>query len=520
MRSSQLCLSALGLASTAFAGPQFRHRRAVNEERVDAVKEAYRTAWKGYYDYAFPNDTLHPVSNGYENDRNAWGVTAFDSLSASIILGDRESVNQILEFVPTIDFTTTAASGESISLFETNIRYFGGLLSVVAHDLLTQAPWSDLVDDKSLVDSLLKQAVSLADSVKFAFDTPSGVPDPTIYLNPEPKLAGSSRNNIAEVGTLVLEWTRLSDLTGDPEYAQLAQKAESYILKPTPESGEPFPGLTGTYLNLTDGTFIDSSGGWSGLTDSYYEYLIKMYLYDPEEFSFYKDRWVAAADSTIEYLASHPTSREDITFLSQYQGTQTIPSSSHLASFAGGNFILGGILLNEQKYIDFGITLAESYFETYRGTAAKIGPEGFRWTDSKLPVDGTINTNPPAGQEEAYAEAGFWATSKYYILRPETTESLYYAYRVTGDTKYQDLAWEGFQAITAATRTGSGFAGLNDVTVTNGGFIDKMESFFLTETLKYFYLIFSEESEVQVHKDQPNKWVFNTEAHPVKIRGY
>lgn len=168
--------------------------------------------------------------------------------------------------------------------------------------------------------------------MKFAFDTPSGVPDPTIYLNPEPKRAGSSRNNIAEVGTLVLEWTRLSDLTGNPEYAQLAQKAESYILKPTPESGEPFPGLTGTYLNLTDGTFIDSSGGWSGLTDSYYEYLIKMYLYDPEEFSFYKDRWIAAADSTIEYLASHPTSREDITFLSQYQGTQTIPSSSHCKS--------------------------------------------------------------------------------------------------------------------------------------------------------------------------------------------
>lgn len=60
--------------------------------------------------------------------RNRWGVTAIDALSASIIIGDEESVNQILEFVPTIDFTTTEEPGV-ISLFETNIRYFGGLLS-------------------------------------------------------------------------------------------------------------------------------------------------------------------------------------------------------------------------------------------------------------------------------------------------------------------------------------------------------------------------------------------------------
>ena len=56
------------------------------------------------------------------------GVTAIDSLSSAIVIGDAESVNQILEFVPTIDFTTTPEPGD-ISLFETNIRYFGGLLS-------------------------------------------------------------------------------------------------------------------------------------------------------------------------------------------------------------------------------------------------------------------------------------------------------------------------------------------------------------------------------------------------------
>lgn len=37
-------------------------------------------------------------------------------------------MNQILEFIPTIDFSTTAEPGD-ISFFETNIRYLGGLLS-------------------------------------------------------------------------------------------------------------------------------------------------------------------------------------------------------------------------------------------------------------------------------------------------------------------------------------------------------------------------------------------------------
>lgn len=69
------------------------------------------------------------------SSRNAWGVTAIDTLSVALVMKDRESVNQIMEFIPTIDFTTTAEVDEEISLFETNIRYFGGLLSGKNHSL-------------------------------------------------------------------------------------------------------------------------------------------------------------------------------------------------------------------------------------------------------------------------------------------------------------------------------------------------------------------------------------------------
>eukprot|EP00252_Welwitschia_mirabilis_P007296 TRINITY_DN1853_c0_g1_i3.p1 TRINITY_DN1853_c0_g1~~TRINITY_DN1853_c0_g1_i3.p1 ORF type:complete len:101 (+),score=19.16 TRINITY_DN1853_c0_g1_i3:148-450(+) len=42
-----------------------------------------------------------------------------------------------------------------------------------------------------------------------------------------------------------------------------------------------------------------------------------------------------------------------------------------------------------------------------------------------------------------------------------------------------------------------------------------MQSFFLAETLKYLYLLFSPPSVIPL-----DQWVFNTEAHPLKIVQY
>lgn len=61
--------------------------------------------------------------------RNAWGVTPIDSLSTAIIMEEADIVEQILDFAATIDFTTTKEAESEISVFETNIRYLGGLIS-------------------------------------------------------------------------------------------------------------------------------------------------------------------------------------------------------------------------------------------------------------------------------------------------------------------------------------------------------------------------------------------------------
>ena len=109
---------------------------------------------------------------------------------------------------------------------------------------------------------------------------------------------------------------------------------------------------------------------------------------------------------------------------------------------------------------------------------------------------------------------------------------------------YQDWAWDAFVAINATTRTGQGFSAISDVNAANGGsFLNLQESFLFAEVLKYSYLIHApvsflvppchknrrrkhrlilwyQDSAFQVAgKGDTNGFVFNTEAHPLKVVG-
>ncbi|KAI8936686.1 hypothetical protein NX059_007078 [Plenodomus lindquistii] len=475
-------------------------RKQETADRAQAVVETFKISWDGYYQFAFPNDELKPVTNGFSNSRNGWGASAVDALSTALIMGEKQIVNQIIDFIPTINWSETDID---VSLFETTIRYLGGMLS--GYDFL-KGPLANLANNSSDVDALLTQSINLANNLSFAFETPSGMP--CNNLNFTSRGFNSNVTGLAVAGTLILEWTRLADLSGNATYSELVNKGQSYLLNPTPASAEPFPGLLGMRINVTTGSFLDAYGGWIGGADSYYEYLIKMFIYDPNTYAPLRDAWIVAADSTIEFLTSHPAPRPDITFVTTHNGTTTIPESQHLACFHGGNFILGGQTLKEQKYIDYGLALVNGCHETYIQTATRIGPEEFEWNTAEV----------PANQSSFFNTTGFYITNPGYQLRPEVIESYYYAFRATGNPMYQDWAWDAFVAINATTRVGSGYSSISDVNVKDGGnHTDFQESFWFAEVLKYSYLIQAEEAEWQVGKDGVNEWVFNTEAHPVKV---
>jgi mannosyl-oligosaccharide alpha-1,2-mannosidase len=126
--------------------PKWADRAVTSTQRADAVKSVFKSAWEGYYKHAFPEDELHPFFNTYgnsrcvtrvslrfnaKNTRNGWGATAVDALGTAILMDDQETVDQILDFIPSINFQKTSTA---VDLFETTIRYLGGMLS--AYDLL------------------------------------------------------------------------------------------------------------------------------------------------------------------------------------------------------------------------------------------------------------------------------------------------------------------------------------------------------------------------------------------------
>jgi mannosyl-oligosaccharide alpha-1,2-mannosidase len=84
-------------------------------------------------------------------------------------------------------------------------------------------------------------------------------------------------------------------------------------------------------------------------------------------------------------------------------------------------------------------------------------------------------------------------------------------YRITGDTTWQDKGWEMFESIIAATQTQAGHSAINDVLVPGSAQSNEMESFWLAETLKYFYLLYSSPDVISL-----DDWVLNTEAHPFR----
>ncbi|KAI4165248.1 MAG: hypothetical protein LQ342_001116 [Letrouitia transgressa] len=518
-----------GNAQTSVTPGNSRLEGDLSQQRANAVKEAFQHAWDGYSKYCFGEDEINTITSNCSNPRNQWGASAIDGLSTALVMQIQPIVSQVLDLIAKIDFSQTETQ---VSLFETTIRYLAGMLS--AYDLL-KGPLAGLVSDTTAVDQLLVQSKSLADALSFAFDTPTGIPHNDLFFTPNKSDNGLSTNGLATTGSLILEWTRLSDLLGDGKYAALTEKAQKFLLNPQPQTAEPFPGLLGTRITISNGRFEDSRGGWGGGDDSFYEYLIKMYVYDPARYSVYRDRWVLAADSSIKYLASHPSSRPELTFLATFNSRSLINSSQHLTCFDGGNFLLGGSVLGRQDYIDFGLALVNGCHNTYNSTATRIGPEAFSWKSSTaISGDGGFSE-----------KAGFRITDAKYDLRPEVLESYYYAFRVTGDQKYRDWAWDAFLAINATCRTDIGFSAISNVNTAGGGVKKgKQESFMFAEVLKYAYLIHSEvrlsnrsfkmknssrnknvlmisvviqDAVWQVAQNGSNAFVFNTEAHPMKV---
>lgn len=246
--------------------------------RADAIRDAYVRSWNQYATYCFGRDSLFVTNRTCIDDFGGWGVTIVDSLDTAIIMNLTDIAAAQLAHIASIDFTSSTGK-QPVSAFETTIRYLGGLLS--AYDLLKSGFVEPGTYNPDHVELLLKQAVVLADQLQPRFDTPTGLPAESLFWGnksyPTDTFVNDINNvtynssNVAVCGTIILEYYRLSDLTGDASYRATADRAEQYLITFGSEYQPAFPYLVGSQLDLDRGNYLTYDFGWKAGIDSFLE---------------------------------------------------------------------------------------------------------------------------------------------------------------------------------------------------------------------------------------------------------
>jgi len=451
--------------------------------RRDKVKEMALHAWTGYKRHAWGKNELRPISmQGHSAGifgKTDMGATIVDSLDTLFIMGLDQEYQEARDWVAeNVDFNKIKSE---MSVFETNIRFVGGLLSMYS-----------MTGDRMYLDKTLH----IAKKMLIAFETPTGIPNGLVNLG-----TGKSKNYawasggasiLSEFGTLHLEFKYLSDVSGDPVFKEKVMHIRDFVAKL-----EKPGGLYPNYLHPKTGKWAQHHTSLGALGDSFYEYLVKAWVQSGQTDTVGRDLYVEAMKGVTSKLLQ-VSAKSGLTYLAEYQYNGPLHKMDHLACFSAGMLAMGARTIDDSEvrgHFSIARELGHTCHESYNRTATGLGPERFRFTE-------TLEARAMNSAE------------KYYILRPEVVEGWFYLWRYTGDQKYRDWAWDMVQSLEKHCRVDNGFTGIQNVYLENSRQDDVQQSFFIAETLKYLYLIFSDNSLMSL-----DEWVFNTEAHPLPIEG-
>ncbi|XP_075059097.1 mannosyl-oligosaccharide 1,2-alpha-mannosidase IA [Mixophyes fleayi] len=448
------------------------------KQKRDKIKEMMKFSWDNYKRYAWGLNELKPVQKqGHSSNLfgNIQGATIIDSLDTLFIMDMKDEFKDAKEWV---DKNLEFKVNSEVSVFEVNIRYVGGLLS--AYYLSGE-------------EIFRKKAIELGEKLLPAFNTPTGIPWALLNVKSGigrnwPWASGGS-SILAEFGTLHLEFIHLTQVSGNPVFAEKVlniRKVLNRLDKPQ--------GLYPNYLNPNSGQWGQHHVSVGGLGDSFYEYLLKAWLMSDKTDEEAKKLYYDAVQAIETHLIRK--SNSGLTYIAEWKGGLLEHKMGHLTCFAGGMFALGADGAPSDKtghHIELAAEIARTCHESYDRTTMKLGPEAFRF-------DGGV---------EAIATR---QNEKYYILRPEVIETYMYMWRFTHDPKYRQWGWEAVEALEKYCRVEGGYSGVRDVYAVHPSHDDVQQSFYLAETLKYLYLLFSDDDLLPLEH-----WIFNTEAHPLPI---
>ncbi|XP_064381141.1 mannosyl-oligosaccharide 1,2-alpha-mannosidase IC isoform X2 [Dromaius novaehollandiae] len=361
-----------------------RGRRPAEEPETRArrmkVKEMMKFAWDNYKQYALGKNELRPLTkNGHIGNMfgGLRGATVVDALDTLYIMELEEEFQEAKKWVErSFDLNV---NGEA-SLFEVNIRYIGGLLA--AYYLTGEEVFKS-------------KALELGEKLLPAFNTPTGIPRGVINLGSGMSWswgwASAGSSILAEFGTLHLEFLHLSELSGNPVFAEKVtniRKVLNRVEKPQ--------GLYPNFLSPVTGNWVQHHVSIGGLGDSFYEYLIKSWLMSDKKDSEAKKMY----DDALEAIEKHLVKKSagGLTYIAEWRGGVLDHKMGHLACFSGGMIALGAEHAGEgrkQHYMDLAAEITNTCHESYARSALTELKQAIR-TNNPLAVSAWSQFSPSA----------------------------------------------------------------------------------------------------------------------------
>lgn len=424
-------------------------KNAVDKYSAEDIKKNTQWAWKAYRQYAWGHDALLPISKGYSDwYTESLNISPIDAYSTLFLMDLTDETTLIENYIAdSISFDKDLF----VKTFEVNIRILGGLLTMFQS---TGNP------------KILQKAEDFGKRLLPAFESKTGIP--YYWVNLKTGEVKGDTVNAAEGGTYLIEMGMLSRFTKNPVYYQKAKNATMALFEHRSKID-----LIGQDINVETGEWTNKVSHIGACIDSYYEYMVKGWiLFGDQDL---KKTWDISIEAINKYLAEE---RDSLLWY-------------------------GVVDMNSGQIVKRRVTLYDAFFPALLALSGDIERA------EKLQTTWDWLWNKYGLEPMAYDYEQHKPTYPVYDLNPEIIESSYYLYHFTGNQKYRDMAIKYFKDICKYCKTDVAFTAVENVVTKEKR--DYLATYFFAETMKYFYLIFSDQQRFDF-----DSYIFSTEAHPFK----
>eukprot|EP00917_Polyrhabdina_sp_WS-2016_P024323 GHVP01052710.1.p2 GENE.GHVP01052710.1~~GHVP01052710.1.p2 ORF type:complete len:509 (+),score=94.84 GHVP01052710.1:6411-7937(+) len=435
---------------------------SVSQLGAELTNNMLKHVWKGYWKHAWGCDNIAPSSKKCKNISKKPGGSRMETTIALLpilkLMGMKDEYEEArLSVIEKMELRYN----EDFHASEIGMRIVGSILSAYYLD-----------GEKD--NLLLQKAITIAKCLLASFENFISFPS-TYFHHPGKSISLSDDEMLivvlSDCISFMPEFLYLSKVSKDERYSNMMRNILKRLMEMKSDIEHLLPSIIVPEKQIQKCKYFSIGL----LSDGYYKSLLKTYIMTRDMDTELEDNIRNIINSILKNLSYYTDGK--LFILARNNGELLEVQEDRSMYFPGliAEFIKTSQAENqgfneEGTYLlRIAKNLTETFLSIYRNQRTGLAPENTNISTMKA---------IPTGES--------------YQQRPGVLESLFYLYRLTGNKEYQDAAYEIAKNIETYTHKEGGYIGLGDVDGKQGAMIDSTESCFISETILYLFLIFSE----------------------------